>query len=234
MKAIIIDDERLARKEIRVLLEKYNVEIIEECSNHIEAKNAIENLQPDVVFLDIQMPEKNGFELLEELTFIPEVVFVTAYDEFAINAFKVNAFDYILKPIEEPILIETLKKLKSKLKTLSDNYKLNENDKIFIKDGNKCWFVELSKITCFESVGNYSQVFFDEHKPLVLKSLNSLENKLNEKLFFRANRKTIVNLNFINKIEPSDNGGLILYMSNGKVVDVSRRQSVRFKNVMSL
>lgn len=234
MRAIIVDDERLARQELKSLLENNKVEIIAECANHIEAKKEIEELRPDVVFLDIQMPEKNGFELLDDLDYIPEVVFVTAYDEFAINAFKVNAFDYLLKPIDESVLKSTIEKLSVNFSEKQNTEKLDENDKIFIKDGNKCWFVELLKIRRFDSVGNYSQVYFDEFKPLILKSLNNLEEKLNEKLFFRANRKTIINLNFIDKIEPSDNGGLILYMSDGEIVDVSRRQSVRFKNVMSL
>lgn len=234
MRVLIVDDERLARQELKSTLENKNVEIIAECSNHIEAKKEIEELRPDVVFLDIQMPEKNGFELLEDLEYIPLIVFVTAYDEYAINAFKVNAFDYLLKPIDEALLNETLGKLENNLPSNRSNEKLSGIDKIFIKDGNKCWFVKLSDIRRFDSVGNYSQVYFKDFKPLILKSLNNLEEKLSEKLFFRANRKTIINLNFINKIEPSDNGGLILYMSDEEVIDVSRRQSVRFKNVMSL
>lgn len=234
MKAIIVDDERLARQELRSLLEKHKVEILAECANHIEAKKEIEEHKPDVIFLDIQMPEKNGFEVLEDLEYMPEVVFVTAYDEFAINAFKVNAFDYLLKPIDEQLLEQTINKLNANLSETKESNKLDENDKIFIKDGEKCWFVELHKVRRFESVGNYSQVFFDNSKPLILKSLNNLEEKLSEKLFFRANRKTIINLNFINKIEPSDNSGLILYMTDEEVIDVSRRQSVRFKNIMSL
>lgn len=235
MNAIIVDDERLARQELKSLLENHkDIDVIDECSNHIEAVESIEKHRPDVVFLDIQMPEKNGFELLEELDYMPQIIFITAYDEFAINAFEVNAFDYILKPIDENRLAQSINKLRIEENKPGNNDKLPNDHKIFIKDGSKCWFVELSKIRRFESVGNYSKVFFDEYKPLILKSLNNLEERLDESIFFRTNRKTIVNLNFISKIEPSDNGGLIIYMIDGEEVDVSRRQSVRFKNIMSL
>lgn len=236
MKVIIVDDERLARAELRSILSKFDVEIVEECANHVEAVEAIENHRPDVVFLDIQMPEKNGFEVLEELTYIPFVVFVTAYDEYAIKAFEVNALDYLLKPIDEQRLEATLQKARKSLLANQNgsNGKYQLSDKIFIKDGEKCWFVELSNIRMFTSVGNYVQVFFDNFKPLVLKSLNSLEEKLDEKHFFRANRKSIINLNYIEKIEPSVNNSLIVYLKDGTEVEVSRRQSVRFKNVMSL
>jgi two-component system, LytTR family, response regulator len=234
MKAIIVDDERLARSEIKNILQKHDVEILQECANHIEAIEAIDTLRPDVVFLDIQMPEKNGFEVLQEITYMPHVVFVTAYDEFALKAFEVNALDYLMKPIDEQRLEATLSKIKKNLNTSAKQDKYQPTDKIFIKDGEKCWFVELSEIKMFSSVGNYVQVFFKDFKPLVLKSLNSLEEKLDEKYFFRANRKTVINLNFIEKIEPGLNNSLIIYMKEGEEVEVSRRQSVRFKNIMSL
>jgi two-component system, LytTR family, response regulator len=234
MKAIIVDDERLARSEIKNILQKHDVEILQECANHIEAIEAIDTLRPDVVFLDIQMPEKNGFEVLQEITYMPHVVFVTAYDEFALKAFEVNALDYLMKPIDDQRLEATLSKIKKNLNTSAKQDKYQPTDKIFIKDGEKCWFVELSEIKMFSSVGNYVQVFFKDFKPLVLKSLNSLEEKLDEKYFFRANRKTVINLNFIEKIEPGLNNSLIIYMKEGEEVEVSRRQSVRFKNIMSL
>lgn len=234
MKAVIVDDERLARVELKNLLQKHNVEILAECSNHLEATESIESLRPDVVFLDIQMPEKNGFEVLEELAFVPNVIFITAYDEYAIKAFEVNALDYLLKPVDEKRLEATLDKVKQKINSKNNtNEALKLTDKIFIKDGDKCWFVALEDIRIFTSVGNYVQVFFDEFKPLVLKSLNNLEEKLDEKHFFRANRKTIINLNYVEKIEPSLNNCLIVYLKDGSEVEVSRRQSVRFKNIMS-
>jgi two-component system, LytTR family, response regulator len=234
MKAIIVDDERLARQEIKTILAKHDVEILQECANHIEAIEAIENERPDVIFLDIQMPEKNGFELLQELSYMPQVVFVTAYDEHALKAFEVNALDYLMKPIDEQRMESALNKVRKNLKSSGKHDKYLPTDKIFIKDGDKCWFVELSEIRMFSSVGNYVQVFFNDFKPLVLKSLNNLEEKLDEKFFFRANRKTIINLNYIDKIEPGLNNSLVVYLKNGEEVEVSRRQSVRFKNIMSL
>jgi two-component system LytT family response regulator len=111
---------------------------------------------------------------------------------------------------------------------------LTESDQVFVKDGERCWFVKLSEVRLFESVGNYAKVYFASNKPLILKSLNALEERLDEKTFFRANRKHIVNLRMIEKIEPYFNGGLLLDLQGGEKVEVSRRQAVKFKEMMSL
>jgi two-component system LytT family response regulator len=111
---------------------------------------------------------------------------------------------------------------------------LHEHDQVFVKDGERCWFVKLSDIRLFESVGNYAKVYFSSNKPLILKSLNALEERLDEKVFFRANRKHIVNLRLIEKIEPYFNGGLLLELKGGEKIEVSRRQTVKFKEMMSL
>ena len=238
MKTIIVDDERLARKELLSLLEKHSfIEIIAECANANEAKIAIEEKKPDLVFLDIQMPEKTGFDLLEELEYIPHVIFVTAYDDFAIKAFEVNAFDYILKPVDPIRLEESLKKiqeLKKEEEVETGSEKLNYQDQIFIKDGEKCWFVKLEDIVYFESVGNYVKVHFDGNKPMLLRSLNKIEDRLNEKQFFRANRKIIVNNKWIGKVDNWFSGGLKLTLNNGEEVEVSRRQAQKFRESRSL
>jgi two-component system LytT family response regulator len=240
MKTIIIDDERLARKElISLLAEHKNIEIIAECANAHEGKEKIEGLKPDLIFLDIQMPEKTGFDLLEELDHIPFVVFVTAYNEYAIKAFEVNAFDYILKPIDPERLKQTLAKINpTKISPVSDNgeteNKLGYNDQIFIKDGEKCWFVKLENIRYFESEGNYVKVFFDNNKPLILKSLSNIENKLEEKLFFRTSRKHIVNMKWIKKVDNWFSGGLKLTLQTDEEIEVSRRQAQKFREIMSL
>jgi two-component system, LytTR family, response regulator len=114
------------------------------------------------------------------------------------------------------------------------NRLLTENDQVFVKDSERCWFVKLAEIRLFESVGNYAKVFFGPNKPLILKSLNALEERLDEKVFFRANRKHIVNLRLIEKIEPYFNGGLLLELKGGEKIEVSRRQTVKFKEMMSL
>lgn len=242
MKAIIIDDERLARAELKKLLQEFpEVEIVDEAANADEGISKIESQHPDLIFLDIQMPGKTGFDMLSQLERTPQVIFTTAYDEFALKAFEVNALDYLLKPVEPKRLADAIQKLQ-----LSDhretkpegehfnNSILTESDQVFVKDGERCWFVKLSEIRLFESVGNYAKVFFGTNKPLILKSLNALEERLDEKTFFRANRKHIVNLRMIDKIEPYFNGGLLLELKGGEKIEVSRRQTVKFKEMMSL
>src|ERR1700704_250033 len=242
MRAIIIDDERLARSELKKLLTDYpEIEIIAEAANASEGIEKIENLNPDLIFLDIQMPGKTGFDLLAELDRAPHVIFTTAYDEYALKAFEVNALDYLLKPIEPKRLSDAIQKLQYEISKereggngLINRGPLTEVDQVFVKDGERCWFVKLSEIRLFESVGNYAKVFFGSNKPLILKSLNALEERLDDKVFFRANRKHIVNLRMIEKIEPYFNGGLLLEIIGGEKVEVSRRQTVKFKEMMSL
>jgi two-component system LytT family response regulator len=242
MRAIIIDDERLARIELKKLLQEYpEIEVIDEAINADEGISKIENLNPDLIFLDIQMPGKTGFDMLSELDRSPHVIFTTAYDEYALKAFEVNALDYLLKPIEPKRLADAIQKLHiaetKELNHVSENSNqslLGESDQVFVKDGERCWFVKLNEIRLFESVGNYAKVFFGANKPLILKSLNALEERLDPKTFFRANRKHIVNLRMIEKIEPYFNGGLLLDMKGGEKIEVSRRQTVKFKEMMSL
>jgi two-component system LytT family response regulator len=244
MKAIIIDDERLARTELRKLLQDFpEIEVVDEAANADEGISKIENHNPDIIFLDIQMPGKTGFDLLAELDRAPQVIFTTAYDEYALKAFEVNALDYLLKPVEPRRLADTMEKLTKGRQSATQpragveydkQSLLKEDDQVFVKDGERCWFVKLSEVRLFESVGNYAKVFFGPNKPLILKSLNSLEERLDDKVFFRANRKHIVNLRMIEKIEPYFNGGLLLELKGGEKIEVSRRQTVKFKEMMSL
>lgn len=237
MKAIIIDDERLARQELKTLLAAHKeIEIIAECADAMEAKAKIVETKPDIVFCDIHMPGKSGLELAEEIPATTDVVFVTAHDEHAIKAFELNAFDYLLKPVSPERLAETVKKLSVKegAVKMDNNTPLSINDMVFIKDGEKCWFVKLSDIRLFESEGNYVRVYFDTFRPLILRSLNSLETRLNEKHFFRASRKHMINMSYIASVETWFNGGLNIKMKDGKEVEVSRRQAVRLKDLMSL
>ncbi len=237
MKAIIIDDERLARQELKSLLANHkDIEIIAECADAIDAKLKINELKPDIIFCDIQMPGKTGLELVEEISGTVDVIFVTAYDEHAIKAFELNAFDYLLKPVQPERLAETIKKLAVKETATKPDITtpLTESDTIFIKDGEKCWFVKLSDIRLFESEGNYVRVYFDSFKPLILRSLNSLETRLNEKQFFRASRKHILNFSYIDSVESWFNGGLNVKLKDGKEVEVSRRQAVKLKDIKSL
>lgn len=243
IRAIIIDDERLARNELKKLLMDFpEIEVISEAANATEGIEQIENLNPELIFLDIQMPGKTGFDLLGELDKTPHVIFTTAYDEYALKAFEVNALDYLVKPVEPKRLADAIQKLHlqderepSQIPNLNINRSiLSEQDQVFVKDGERCWFVRLSEIRLFESVGNYAKVYFGPNKPLILKSLNALEERLDEKTFFRANRKHIVNLRLIDKVEPYFNGGLLLELKGGEKIEVSRRQTVKFKEMMSL
>lgn len=240
MRALIVDDERLARKELMKLLEDHPmIEVIGEAMNADEAIPMINDLNPDLLFLDIQMPGKTGFQLLEELDSVPLVVFTTAYDEFALKAFEVNALDYLLKPIHPERLSETVSKLSEKERAKivaiqGPEKKLGLNDQVFVKDGDRCWFVSLSNVRLFESDGNYIKVYFDNNRPMIHKSLNALDEKLDERAFFRASRKHIVNLSWVEGIEPWFNGGLMVRLKGGDKVEVSRRQAAKFKDMMSL
>ena len=168
-RAIIIDDERLARNELRkLLLEHPEIEVVSEASNADEGIEKIDELHPELIFLDIQMPGKTGFDMLAELERAPHVIFTTAYDEYALKAFEVNALDYLLKPIDPGRLADALHKLEH-LEEKEMNHSehqggsrgtLNDNDQVFVKDGERCWFVKLAEVRLFESVGNYAKVFF--------------------------------------------------------------------------
>ena len=238
---IAIDDEPLALQLISEYCGKISfLQLDKVFTNTDEAKIWLQQNKVDLLFLDIQMPGKTGFDLLAEVEKAPKVIFTTAYDEYAIKAFEVNALDYLLKPIEPKRLADAIQKLQAEI--FKENVGINglnrgpltEYDQVFVKDGERCWFVKLGEIRLFESVGNYAKVFFGTHKPLILKSLNALEERLDERMFFRANRKHIINLRWIEKIEPYFNGGLLVDLKGGEKIEVSRRQTVKFKEMMSL
>lgn len=238
MRALIIDDERLARKELAKLLEEHpSIEIVGEAVNADEAEQMVNELNPDLLFLDIQMPGRTGFQLLESLESVPLVVFTTAYDEFALKAFEVNALDYLLKPIQAERLSEAVHKIMEKERAKAGRApgkKLGLEDQVFVKDGERCWFVNLANIRFFESDGNYIKVYFDANRPMIHKSLNALDDRLDERAFFRASRKHIINLSWVEGIEPWFNGGLMVKLRGGDKVEVSRRQAAKFKDMMSL
>jgi len=237
MKALVIDDERLARKELIKLLDEFaTMNVVGEAANADEAIELIEKHNPDILFLDIQMPDKTGFELLEMLDTVPQVIFTTAYDEYALKAFEVNALDYLLKPIDPDRLKESIDKLISvePKPQVTETKLLGLQDQVFVKDGDKCWFVKLENVRYFESDGNYIKVFFDSVKPMIHKSLNALDEKLNDRDFFRASRKHIINLSWVEDIETWFNGGLMVKLRGGDKLEVSRRQAAKFKERMSL
>lgn len=238
IKTLLIDDEKLAREGLKSLLKEFpEIEVLGEASNADEALEMIDRLKPQLIFLDIQMPEKSGFDMLEEMIETPVVIFTTAFNEYALKAFEVNALDYLLKPIQSVRLREAIQKAKKQLTELSDlrgKDKLGAEDQVFIRDGERCWFVNMNNIRLIESAGNYAKIHFDKYQPLIHRTLNALDERLDPHLFFRANRQQIINMNYIEKIEPFFNSGFLIYMKDGSKIEVSRRQAVKFKEMMSL
>ena len=238
MKALIIDDERLARTELQRLLSKIpEIQVVGEAVNADDALQKIAELNPEILFLDIQMPGKTGFDLLEELDNVPHVIFTTAYDEYALKAFEYNALDYLLKPIEQSRLEEAIKRIIVREQIQQEAEPANllkPEDRVFVKDGERCWFVKLEDVRLFESEGNYVRIFFNDNKPLILRTLNYLDERLDTHTFFRANRKHILNLKWVENIEPWLNGGLLVKLKGGQKVEVSRRQSIKFREMLSL
>ena len=228
MKTLIIDDERLARLELRRLLAAHpEVEIAGEARSGTEALEMITNLIPDLIFLDIQMPGMTGFELLESLEDVPQVIFTTAYDQYAIRAFEVNALDYLLKPIAPERLAAALARVHPRAETA-------RLEQVFVRDGERCWIVRLPDIFLLESEGNYARLYFGRERPLIRRSLNALEAQLDPAMFFRADRKRIVNLKWIEKVDVGISGGLLVTLRGGRTIEMSRRQSARLRDAMSL
>ncbi|MXN92038.1 response regulator [Flavobacterium sp. Sd200] len=237
IKVIIVEDSRLARNELKELIKNHaELEVVAEAENVDTAYELITQLRPQLIFLDINMPEKDGFALLEMLDEVPAVVFTTAFDEYAIKSFEYNALDYLLKPINQKRFADAVEKVKTKVEAKENavvEY-LNENSQIFIKDGEKCWLVKIADIYLFEIVGNYTRVYFKDCKPLIYKSLNQIEERLPQNLFFRANRQQIINLQYIKGVDNWFNGKLKATMQSGDEVEISRRQSTLFKEMLSL
>ena len=237
--AVIVEDSRLARNELKEFLKEFpNITILGEAENVDDGVILIQETKPDLLFLDINMPEKDGFQLLEELDEAPMVIFTTAFDEYAIKSFEYNALDYLMKPINpkrfEVAIQKITERMNNRTALETSIEKLNGDSQIFIKDGEQCWLVKIADIILFEIVGNYTRVYFDNNKPLLYKSLNQVEEKLPNSNYFRANRQQIINTNHIKNVIPWFSGKLKLEMINGVDVEVSRRQSQSFKERLSL
>ncbi len=236
IEAVIVDDERLARKDLRAVLQQFPfITITGEASNVAEALPLIERTLPQLIFLDIEMPEANGFALLEQLKTVPEVIFTTAYDAYAIKAFEVNALDYLLKPVTVKRLAESLERLQEVIKPAEPITQYPDlREKIFVKDGERCWFVPLGDIRLLESTGSYTRICFGKHAPLLARSLQSLESRLNPQYFFRASRKHIVNLEHVQHITSLNQYMLQLELTDGTKIPVSRRQSILFRELRGI
>ncbi len=239
MKALLIDDERLARSELRRLLKAHpEIDIIGEAANAAQAEEKITALKPDLIFLDVQMPGRSGFELLAGLAEAPRVIFSTAYDQYALKAFDFGALDYLLKPIEPARLAQALARLQTPdaaPEPRAAESALGENDQVFLKDGERCWLVRVGEIRLLESEGNYARVFFSGNRPLIPRSLQVLETRLDPQLFFRVSRRHIINLRFVTKVEPWFDGGLLLRLGEGDPeIKVARRRAHELRERLSL
>ena len=231
MKALIIDDERLARAEVRRLLDDFDwVKVVGEAENAEQALALIQSQQPDLLFLDVQMPGKTGFELIEEIRGeMPRIIFTTAYDEFALRAFEVNALDYLMKPITPDRFAAALSRAREEPVAPEDQSPLRSSDQVFVRDGERCWFIPVSKIRLLESEGNYTRVRFENQSPLIYRSLSTLEQRLPADDFFRINRQQVVNLHFIERIETWFSHGLKIWLKGGEECEVSRRAARAFR-----
>jgi two-component system LytT family response regulator len=255
MKALIVDDERLARNELRRLLGRHpEIEIVGEAASAVQARQALEDLEPDLLFLDVQMPGETGFDLLASLDCVPLVVFTTAYDEYALRAFEVNALDYLVKPIEPRRLAGAVSRLLARAALAAGESgeadgprpsvpleaagartrPLSERHRVFVSEGERCWLVELGEIRLFEAAGNATRVFFGKEKPLIDRPLNHLEERLDARLFFRANRRQIVNVRAVRGIRSWFGGRLLAEIEGGQEVTLSRRRARAFRELMSM
>lgn len=235
MKAMIVDDEPLARRELRRLLAEFpEIEIVGEAANVDETAAGVEQWQPDLLFLDIQMPGGSGFDALARLEQVPHVIFTTAYDHHAVRAFEVNALDYLLKPIEPERLAAAIAKARTaKADGASASAPAPQPEatieRLFVRDGERCWFVPLREVCLMMSEGNYVRLHWGKTRPLLARPLTSLEQRLDPQRFFRANRKQIINLDFITSVEPGVGGQLHVQLRDGPEVEISRRQARLFK-----
>jgi two-component system LytT family response regulator len=241
MKALIIDDERLARNELRRLLAAHaDIEIVGEAVDVEDALAKVAGLKPDLLFLDVQMPGADGFSLLEQLEPpLPLVIFTTAYDEFAVKAFEFSALDYLLKPVDPNRLVAALEKVRPRgsatpFEAAPASHRLTLEDKVFVREGDRCWFVPVKNLRLLESEGNYTRLFFDDQQPQLFRSLTAMEERLDSRNFFRANRKQLINLAWVEGIEPWFSGGLLVKLKGGMKVELSRRQAQDFRERMSL
>jgi two-component system, LytTR family, response regulator len=239
--ALLVDDERLARQELRRLLAAHpDVTVGGEAATVDEAEARLRELPIDLLFLDIRMPGSSGFDLLERLERVPLLVFTTAYDEFAIRAFEVNACDYLLKPIRPDRLAAALDKMRTLWTAMraaampAGHRPRSPADRVFLRDGDRCWIVTMGEIVLFEAEGNYARVHFGANRPLIRSSLNALEARVDPALFFRASRRHLINLRFVERIDASADDGYTVYLRGGHAVTVSRRQSRQLRESLEL
>lgn len=243
MTAIIIDDEPLARKIIiEFLKDKENISVVAECSNGYEGLKQIQELQPDFIFLDIQMPKINGFEMLELIPDPPKVIFTTAHDEFAIKAFDANAIDYLLKPFSKKRFDESLSKLNG---TANNQASLNEllasparsnyeNNRVVIKDGAEIFILPVTEISHIEAYDDYVKIHHIKKVYLKKQTMNYYVNSLNNEHFVRIHRSYILNINYLSRIESFEKNSYVAILKDNVRLPISRNNYARLKELLDV
>ena len=237
IKVLVIDDERLAREELKRHLQHHTAfELVGEAADADEAAQLITELKPDLLLLDIQMPGRTGFELLESLESVPAVIFTTAFDAYAVKAFEINALDYLVKPIRDERFAMAVNRVKEQVAREQGEQDTREQgtrvgmQHLFVKEGDRYYMIKTEEISLIESAGNYAKIYFNQQKVLIKKSLNQLEKTLDATVFFRVSRQEIINTTFISQMQALPNGQLTVELKTGKTLTVSNRQSARLKN----
>lgn len=248
MNALIVDDERYARKELAELLTAFPaVRVVGEAANVPQARGRIADLRPDLVFLDIQMPEESGFDLLNSLgDKTPHIIFTTAYDAHALRAFEFGATDYLLKPISPKRLALALQRAAGIEADQSSPDEIDKEideqpsrplrltDKVLLSSTERNWYVPVNSIIGAESLGAYSIIWIADAAPVIRRSLAALESRLPSDSFIRANRSQLINLQFVQAVEPWFSSGLKVTLKGGRIVELSRRQARQFRGRSAL
>lgn len=231
MNIVLVDDSRLARRELRELLDNTGHTLVGEAGDVQSAASLVNKRRPDLLLLDINLPDGTGFDLLELLDFTPQVIFTTAYEQHALHAFEVNALDYLLKPITPERLHQALERvdLGAAADTSIIRADRRADEHLFIREGERCHFVKYREISLLEVDGNYVKLYFRNVRAMLPKSLNYVEARLDPAVFFRANRQQIINLECVMNIEPWIGDGLLIRMQDGTEVETSRRQARELK-----
>jgi two-component system LytT family response regulator len=254
IKVLVIDDERLAREELKRHLQNHTAfELVGEAADADEAAALITELKPDLLLLDIQMPGRTGFELLESLEWVPAVIFTTAFDAYAVKAFEINALDYLVKPIRDERFAMAVNRVKEQVARGQGTREQDTREQdtrgqgtgeqgareqgtrvgmqhLFVKEGDRYYMIKTEEISLIESAGNYAKIYFNQQKVLIKKSLNQLEQILDATVFFRVSRQEIINTTFISQMQALPNGQLSVKLKTGNTLTVSNRQSARLKN----
>ncbi|WP_448564988.1 LytR/AlgR family response regulator transcription factor [Thalassotalea ganghwensis] len=236
-RAMIVEDSRLARVELKSQLTHIeNINVVAEANSLSEARQYLNDSKIDVIFLDVDLPDGNGFDLLTELMPAPNVIFTTAFEQYALDAFDNNAVDYLLKPITQKRLVKACQRLVevTNKQPPKEEAKMLLEQRFFVKDGQNCYLIPLENVEQFEAMGNYTKVHFDRKSPMIHRTLAQIEKRLPQAHFFRASRSSIVQLDKVVAVQACSSGGLELTMTSGAIVEVSRRQTSQFKNLFSL